>query len=57
MKNIKYDLLLDLLKRKVRIQPLQLNLRELTRVIYQICAAITHQVDVQNTGAKLNTMF
>ena len=28
------DHLLDLLKHKVRAQPLQLNLRELTRVIY-----------------------
>ena len=34
------DHLLDLLKRKVCAQPLQLNLRELTRVIHQMCAAI-----------------
>ena len=35
------DHMLDLLlKRKVCAQPLQLNLRELTRVIHQICAAI-----------------
>ena len=34
------DHLLDLLKRKVRAQPLQLNLRELTRVIHQMCAEI-----------------
>jgi len=37
------DHLLDLLKRKVRAQPLQLNLRELTRVIHQMCAAIPQQ--------------
>ena len=37
------DHLLDLLKRKVRAQPLQLNIRELTRVIYQMCAAIPKQ--------------
>ena len=36
------DHLLDLLKRKVCAQPLQLNLRELTRVIHQMCAAIPH---------------
>jgi len=35
--------LLDLLKGKVRAQPLQLNLRELMRVIYQMCAAIPQQ--------------
>ena len=35
--------LLDLLKRKVRAQLLKLYLRELTRVIHQICAAIPHQ--------------
>ena len=34
------DRLLDLLKRKVCAQPLQLNLRELTRVIHQMCAAL-----------------
>jgi len=34
------DHLLDLFKRKVHAQPLQLNLRELPRVIHQICAAI-----------------
>ena len=37
------DHLLDLLKRKVRAQPLQLNLRELTRGIHQMCAAIPQQ--------------
>ena len=37
------DHLLDLLKRKVRTQPLQLNLRELTRVIQQMYAAIPRQ--------------
>ena len=37
------DHLLDLLQRKVRAKPLQLNLRELTRVIHQICAAIPQQ--------------
>ena len=37
------DHLLDLLKSKVYVQPLQLNLRELTRVIHQICAAIPQQ--------------
>ena len=37
------DHLLDLLNRKVRAQPLQLNLRELTRVIHQMCAAIPQQ--------------
>ena len=34
---------LDLLKRKVRAQPLQLNLRELTHVIHQMCAVIPQQ--------------
>ena len=34
------DHLLDQLNRKVRTQPVQINLRELTRVIYQMCAAI-----------------
>ena len=34
------DHLLDILKCKVHAQPLQLNLRELTRVIHQMCAAI-----------------
>ena len=37
------DHLLDLLKRKVRAQRLQLNLRELTRVIQQMYAAIPRQ--------------
>jgi len=37
------DHLLDLLKRKLRAQPLQLNLRELTRVIHQMCAVIPQQ--------------
>jgi len=37
------DHMLDLLKRKVSAQPLQLNLSELTRVIYQLCAAIPQQ--------------
>ena len=37
------DHLLDLLKRKVRAHPLQLNLRELTRVIHHICVAIPQQ--------------
>ena len=36
--------LLDGLQRdKVRAQPLQLNLRELTRVIHRMCAAIPQQ--------------
>ena len=34
------DLSMDLLKGNVRVQALQLNLRELTCVIHQICAAI-----------------
>ena len=34
------DHMLDLMKHKVRAQPLQLNLREPTRVIYQMCGAI-----------------
>ena len=34
------DHLLDLLKRKVRAQPLQRNLSELSLVIHQMCAAI-----------------
>jgi len=34
------DHLWDLLKRRVRAQPLQLNIRELTRVIHQMCPAI-----------------
>ena len=37
------DHLLDLLKRKVRAQPLQQNLSELTRVIHQMCAAFPKQ--------------
>ena len=37
------DRLLDLLKRKVRAQPLQLNPWELTCVIHQMCAAIPQQ--------------
>ena len=37
------DHLLDLLKRKVRAQPLQQNLGELTRVIHQMYAAIPQQ--------------
>ena len=37
------DHLLDLLKRKVRAQPLQRNLRELSLVIHQMCAAIPQQ--------------
>ena len=36
------DHLLELLKCKVRAQPLQLNLRKLTRVIHQMYAAIPH---------------
>ena len=35
--------MLDLLKRKVRAQPLQLNIRELTRVIHQTCSVIPKQ--------------
>ena len=37
------DHLLDLLKRKVRAHPLQLNLGELTRVIHQMCVASPQQ--------------
>ena len=37
------DHLLDLLKRKVRAQPMELNLREFTLVIHRMCAAIQHQ--------------
>ena len=37
------DQLLDLLKHKVHVQPLQPNLRELMRVIHQMCAAIPQQ--------------
>ena len=37
------DHLLDLLNRKVRAQPLQLNLRELPRVIHQMCTVIPQQ--------------
>ena len=37
------DHLLDLLKGKVRAQPLQLKFRELTRVIYHMWAAIPQQ--------------
>ena len=36
------DHLLDVLKCKVHAQPLKLNLRELMRVIHQMCAAISH---------------
>ena len=35
--------LLDQLQRKVRAKPLQLNPRELKRVIHQMCAAIPQQ--------------
>ena len=65
------DHLLDLLNRKVRAQPLQLNLWELTRVIHQMCAAIPQQYiyrhslslsirylavdDVQRYEIKINT--
>ena len=41
--NTVLDHVLDLLKCKVRAQSLQLNLRELTRVIRQMCAAIPHK--------------
>ena len=37
------DHLLDLLKRKVHALPLQLNFRELTRFIHQMCVAIPQQ--------------
>ena len=37
------DHLMDLLKRLIRAQPLQLNLRELTRIIHQLCASIPQQ--------------
>ena len=37
------DHLLDLFKRNVSAQLLQLNLRERTRVIYQMCATIPLQ--------------
>ena len=37
------DKLLDQLKRKVRTQPLQINLRELMRVVHKMCAAIPQQ--------------
>ena len=37
------DHLLDLLQCKVRAQPLQLNLMELTSVIHQMCAAFQQQ--------------
>ena len=37
------DYLLDLFKRKVRAQPLQINLRELMCVIHQMGAAIPQQ--------------
>ena len=37
------DHLLDLLKRMVYAQALQLNHRELTRIIHQMCAAIPQQ--------------
>ena len=37
------DHLLDLLKRKIRAYPLQLNLGELTRVIHQMGVAIPQQ--------------
>ena len=46
------DKLLDQLKRKVRTQPLQLNLRELMRVIHQMCAAIPHQYIHRNIVYK-----
>ena len=35
------DHLLDLLKRKVRAQQLQLHIRKLMRVIYQTCASFS----------------
>ena len=37
------DHLLDLLKRKVRAQQLQLHIRKLMRVIYQMCASFPKQ--------------
>ena len=37
------DHLLGLLQRKIRAQPLRINLRKLTRVIHQMCAAIPQQ--------------
>ena len=37
------DHLLDLLKRKIRAYPLQLNLGERMRVIHQMCVAIPQQ--------------
>ena len=40
--------LLDQLKHKVRAQPLQLNLRELTRVVHQMCAAIPQQYIIRH---------
>mgnify|MGYP007133255154 CR=1 FL=1 len=43
------DHVLDLLKRKVRVQPLQLNLRKLTRVIHQMYAAIPQQYIHRNS--------
>ena len=43
------DHLLDLLKRNVRAQPLQLNLRELTRVIHQMCAVYSTHFINENT--------
>ena len=49
------DHLLGLLQRKIRAQPLRINLRKLTRVIHQMYAAIsqqymhTHIVSVHDT--------
>ena len=50
------DHLLDLLKRKVRAQSLQFNLMALTRVIYQLCAAIPQQC-IRRHSLSMSTWY
>jgi len=49
--------LLDLLKRKVCAQPLQLNIMELTHVIYQMCAAIPQQYIYKHIDILMSTFL
>ena len=47
---------LDLMKHKIRAQPLQLNLRELTHVIHQMYAAIPQQY-IHTHIISMNTRY
>ena len=51
------DHLLDLLKRKVHAQLLQLTLRELTHVFHQICAAILQQYNHSHILLSKSTRY